>query len=236
MNVDFITFFFNTPNIQKVSFHSSNVANGAASSTTTSFAQNTKIGEAHVRNIEWVRNENGNGGGRDGNIYKLSLFNIRNTSNVPLSAAKTIVAVGVSNSLNANANIHSTSVQTHRTPARLANGTNNMIVVDASGIKVGDLVEGHNVSNNGPVSAGNTGSASSAQEGRGKRIVFVKSVSGTNVELSCTVFSGTTTDLGDGFLTNSGSNNYTFSRTIYGDANEDSLVFPTTYKYITSDC
>jgi len=221
-------------NIAKVSFHSSNIANGGASSTTTSFAQNTKIGEAHVRNIEWVRNENGNGGGRDGNIYKLSLFNIRNTSNVPLSAAKTIVAVGVSNSLNANANIHSTSIQTHRTPARLANGTNNMIVVDASGIKVGDLVEGHNVSNNGPVSAGNTGSASSAQEGRGKRIVFVKSVSGTNVELSCTVFSGTTTDLGDGFLTNSGSNNYTFSRTIYGDANEDSLVFPTSYKYITS--
>ena len=158
-----------------------------------------------------------------------SLCLILETQVMSLSA-ETIV-VGVSNSLNANANIHSTSVQTHRTPARLANGTNNMIVVDASGIKVGDLVEGHNVSNNGPVSAGNTGSASSAQEGRGKRIVFVKSVSGTNVELAHTVFSGTT-DLGMDFLLIQGQIIILLVEQFM--VMQTKIHFLTTYKYITS--
>ena len=55
-----------------------------------------------------------------------------------------------------------------------------MIVVDASGIRVGDMVEGHNVSNNGPVAAGNTGSTAPAIQGLGKRIAFVKAVRGPN--------------------------------------------------------
>ena len=229
------TLFTDEVSFPKISFHSSNLANGGASSTTESFAQNTKIGEAHVKNIQFFKNDSAvEPNARHNNVYKLSLFNIRNTSNLPLTLARTIIGIGPTNSPNANANIDSTSIQTHRTPARLANNTNNMIVVDATGIRVGDMVEGHNVSNNGPVAAGNTGSASSSQIGRGRRIVYVTAVRGTNVEISCTVFSGTTTDLGDGFFSNSGSNNYTFSRSTFTDTNEDRSVFPMSYNYVAN--
>ena len=229
------TLFTDNTQFVKVTLHSSNLANGGPSSTTESFAQNTKIGEAHVKNIEFFKNDSATEpGARHNNVYKLSLFNVRNTSNLPLTLARTIVGVGLNNSANANANVDSTSIQTHRTPARLANGTNNMIVVDASGIRVGDMVEGHNVSNNGPVAAGNTGSTAPAIQGLGKRIAFVKAVRGTNVEISCTVFSGTTTDLGDGFFSNSGSNNYIFSRATITDTNEDISVFPLSYNYVAN--
>ncbi len=225
------TLFTDNVSFPKISLHSSNLANGGPQSTVQSFAQNTKIGEAHVKNIEFFKNDSS---GRENNVYKLSLFNVRNTSNLPLSLTRTVVGIGVNNSANANANLDSTSIQTHRTPAQLANGTNNMVVVDATDIRIGDMVEGHNVSNNGPVAAGNTGSASLAQQGLGRRIAYVTAVRGTNVEISCTVFSGTTTDLGDGFFTNSGSNNYTFSRSVFSDANEDTSLFPMSYNYVAN--
>ena len=88
------------------------------------------------------------------------------------------------------------------------------------------MVEGFNVSNNGPTTSGNT---------RGTRIAHVVAVSGQNVEISCTVFSGTGTDLGGGFETwPHGKRSYTFSRAVFSDANEDRAVFPTSYKYVAN--
>ena len=217
------TLFTSDAVFPKVSLHSSNLANGGPNSTTQSFAQNTKIGEAHVRNIEFFQNETGLKGD---NVYKLSLFNIRNTSNAPLELTRTIVGIGINNSANANANVDTTSIQSTRSDALLANNTNNMIVDITATIKVGDMVEGFNVSNNGPLTSGNT---------RGTRIAHVVAVSGQNVEISCTVFSGSTTDLGGGFVTwPHGKRSYTFSRAVFSDANEDRAVFPTSYKYVAN--
>ena len=238
------TLFTDNVSFPKVSLHSSNLANGIATTRIESQAQNTKIGEAHVKNVEFIRNDGPPAvGARDNNVYKLSLFNIRATGNAPLSLTRTIVAEGISGSANANANVHSTSILTHRTEGRLANGTNNMIVSDASGIRVGDMVDGHNVSNNGPVpggpgplagAAGNTGSVTASTTSIGKRIAFVTAVRGSNIELSCTVFSGTTTNLGDGFFTDKGSNTYTFSRATFTDTNEDTSIFPLSYNYVSN--
>ena len=40
-------------------------------------------------------------------------------------------------------------IQRHTTTASLANNTNNMFVTNSTEIRVGDMVEGFNVSNNG---------------------------------------------------------------------------------------
>ena len=242
------TLFTDSTNFQKVSLHSSNIAVNSrktgvpAGSANGGFglAANTKIGEAHVKNVEFFQNEGDLTPER--NVYRLSLFNIRNTSNVPLSLTRAIVAIGESSTANGVANVDSRSILNSvggAVGAELANGTNNMIVTNSTGIRVGDMVEGYNVSNNGfnnnkPASLID-GFSPTSKNTANLRIAYVTAVRGTNVEISCTVFSGTSTDLGVGGFTSDGiSRQYTFTRTVFSDTNEDRSVFPMTYNYVAN--
>ena len=83
--------------------------------------------------------------------------------------------------LAANVNVHTTSISSIETTAVISNSTNNIIVSNPTGIKVGDEVFGENVSNL---------KGAQLQRHATDRGVFVTGIVGSNVALSNTVRSG----------------------------------------------
>ncbi len=162
--------FFNITNSNNAVFNSNVSERVELHSSNTIVDGTTLIGEAYVRNQEYVS------GGANTAVHKLFLFDVKklaNTggSNLPLNLTKHIKGM---QSGNANCNIHSTSIQTFETTGTVVNNSQHIVVSNPSSIRIGDEVFGHNVSEDRFSTS---------------RHVFVTSKVGSNISLSNTVIS-----------------------------------------------
>ena len=162
--------FFNITNSNNAVFNSNVSERVELHSSNTIIDGTTLIGEAYVRNQEYVS------GGANTAIHKLFLFDVKriaNTggTNLPISLTKHIRGM---QSGNANCNIHSTSVSTFETTGSVVNNSQHIVVSNPSGILIGDEVFGHNVSQDLYSS---------------DRRVYVTAKVGSNISLSNTVIS-----------------------------------------------
>jgi len=119
---------FNFSTAEKLELHSSN----------TAISANTKLGEVYARNLEYV---SGNG---DSAVYKLSLFDVKQTSNNPIKLTKTIIN-GNAATYTANVNIASDSVFTRTTTGTVSNTSNIITISTLTGITNGMEIFGPNV-------------------------------------------------------------------------------------------
>ena len=164
----------------------------------------TKIAEGYVKNLEYVS------GVGEAIVHKLFLFDVKRVANtggknLPIALTKHIKAPATSRS--ANCNIASLSVTTHETSGVVVNNTQHLIVSNPTGIRIGDEVFGHNVSED---------------LRSNERRVYVTDIQGSNIALTNTSVSKETT------------NNFTFRRATFTNTNKDIGVFEASYDVISS--
>ena len=164
----------------------------------------TKIAEGYVKNLEYVS------GSAEDSVYKLFLFDVKRLANtggknLPIALTKHIKAPATSRS--ANCNVQSLSIVTHETAGSVVNATQHLLVSNPTGIRIGDEVFGHNVSED---------------LYSNERRVYVTDIQGSNIALTNTSVSKETT------------NNFTFRRATFTDTNKDIGVFESSYDVISS--
>ena len=206
---------FFTQGSERVRLYSSNSVHQDA---TTAARHATLIGEGFVKQVGQFNQPISDDADANAftEIHKLHLFNVKQLGNTPIALTKSIVA-----NSGANVNVHSTSISTLETTAVISNSTNNIIVSNPTGIRVGDEVFGENVSNlKGAATA--TGHATD-------RGVFVTSIIGSNVTLSNTVRSGIGQPAG---TTDGVTRNYLFQRAEFRDAKKETSIIKGGYDFI----
>ena len=193
---------FNSNTSERITLHSSNTVTNTL----------TQIGEAYVKNIEYV-----SGDGFDA-VHKLHLFGVKRTgaNNLPLSMTKSIV--GTSLLASANANIESSSITTIQTSGTIADdNSNHIIVADSSQIRIGDEIFGHNVS------------AFTGITGESERRIHVTAINGSNLTLSAPNNGSSRKP-----FSKEVANTYTFRRAAIQDTNDTLSVFPAAYSTVAS--
>jgi len=192
---------FNSNTSERILLHSSNTITNTL----------TQIGEAYVKNIEYV-----SGDGFDA-VHKLHLFGVKRSgaNNLPLSMTKSIVGAGLGQ---ANANVELSSITTIQTSGTIADdNSNHIIVADSSQIRVGDEAFGHNLS------------AFTGITGEGERRVHVTAINGSNITLSAPNNGSSRKPYSKEI-----ANTYTFQRAAIQDTNDTLSVFPAAYSTVAS--
>ncbi|RPG96188.1 MAG: DUF4815 domain-containing protein [Candidatus Pelagibacter sp. TMED165] len=192
---------FNSNTSERILLHSSNTITNTL----------TQIGEAYVKNIEYV-----SGDGFDA-VHKLHLFGVKRSgaNNLPLSMTKSIIGAGLGQ---ANANVELSSITTIQTSGTIVDdNSNHIIVADSSQIRVGDEVFGHNLS------------AFTGITGEGERRVHVTAINGSNITLSAPNNGSSRKPYSKEI-----ANTYTFQRAAIQDTNDTLSVFPAAYSTVAS--